>query len=1080
MFTLVSSPNGLPLNSELHKLPPLPDTPAQPSHQSKQSSYSGLSRSHAAGLGSGLPSSMRLQDLHEIAGSTSQEGQRKSSCKWEVEVDYPILSTRQGGSNPPVGRTPSRDYLRGLPSTINKPERSVVKPRNDDSPNTSSSPSPLAQCVISDPSPSAATSPVAALRPTSSPLKDLSKSPSAAQLTPLLVHACQTASIDANKDDDTHQMIRDATPDAGLTEVLSSSPQRPLPHDRSQPLPQQQPRLSASFILPTYIADASLIADCSLMAGSTSVISEDSFDLAVNRLRPQAVSPIKEKAADLYPCNTSPVNGSDTPSKASSRLRPPRFDNPLDRSTLLPATPARSAHLLAPTNALNNVQPPWAGDEMDMSSASVSSANTISPEKPTSSLPKSQSIRGFPTSISAHSLMTDPTSTTKRTFPSSSSGQSLASVGEELEYPVEAEMSTLLPVSPVKAAHLLSDGELIARETLDEGASFRLPLPPRATPFKASTMPYRSPMRSPAKKSPLKSVFPAHLRAEMVQDGDVTMDVKDLMARVGKPKRASGTEESFVDLLHDNFMPDGLDASMMGPDESMLPSTLRPRSLFAGDGSPLKHYTQLSPVRPLRERQSPNTIKRFPTSRSALPQPPHVDGGASESRSTTISRSKSLSRVAEIIDKVRSERAAAQASELDGPQSRALPKTEIRPRTYTTARTPAPVPASALPTTARPRTSTMPPPATSRRISLSTGALPLPSSASHQISLPAARSAQTHPTSHSSKSSAPAGTAASATSGNSTATARSAMTSSTSSISSSATRTELPLPREGTVARTRPSLAPSQARTELKSRLGSTSSTVSTSAAMSSLPATRTGVRTTFRPTSTAASTTSARAGTLPSARPPRPSVSTRPAGLPQPGTGPSARSAPTNSRSFGADASGAVNRVARPSTIASVAAPTKTSSKVSAGPASSIAAGRMRATTAATGATVKSRALSTPASSVASTRGAVPPPVPSSRLARPSLAPASTHTGLKKTSMPPPSSTAATQRTRVGSTLPRPPSSRLPAASATSGKASATPTTSGVVPTRTSATASAAASNLAALRTRLDALQARQARVAK
>ena len=33
-------------------------------------------------------------------------------------------------------------------------------------------------------------------------------------------------------------------------------------------------------------------------------------------------------------------------------------------------------------------------------------------------------------------------------------------------------------------------------------------------------------------------------------DADVTMDVKDLMARMTKPKRASGTEESFIDLLH--------------------------------------------------------------------------------------------------------------------------------------------------------------------------------------------------------------------------------------------------------------------------------------------------------------------------------------------------------------------------------------------------------------------------------------------------------------------------------------------------------------------------------------------------
>ncbi|WVQ94254.1 hypothetical protein IAU59_001333 [Kwoniella sp. CBS 9459] len=1095
MFT--SASNGLPLNSELHKLPPLPETPTSTLvHRPKPSSYGGLSRTGPAGLG--LPSSMRLQDLHELVdkdeeAETQEESttSRKSSCKWEVAVEYPVLSTRQGGANPPVGRTPSRDYLRGLPISTIKPERTIIPPRysagasSDDS---SCPSSPIFRPQATEAlMPSEVSSP--AVRPALSPPNGLSKSPSAAQLTPLLVHACNTSP--AVVTNDLPQVTIDTSPQKDSAEEPAPGPQRGQPQHESHRHPQ--PRLSASFNLPTYLADASLIADCSLMGGSTSGISDDSFDMAVNRLRPEAVS-AAAKTEDLGSSGCSSSNGSDTSTEACSTLRPPRTER-LDQSTLLPRSPAKSAHLLASTNAINNVQPPWSGDESSaISIASISSsAGTISPEKASSSFPKSQTMRGFPTSESAHSTIAtmDP-SKTKRTFPSSSSGQSLASVGEEPEYPAEAEMSTLLPVSPVKTAHLLTDAELITRETLAGEASFRLPLPTRATPFKTFTMSHRSPKKA---TSPLKSVLPLHMNTEMKDDGDVTMDVKDLMAKVGKPKRASGTEESFVDLLHDDFMPDGLDASMMGPDESMMPSNLRPRSLLAGDGSPVKRYTLASPTRPPRGHDSPPTTKRFPVSKISYPQSHHIARETSDSRSSTISRSKSLSRVAEIIERVKSDRAtAAQASESDGIEPKALPKTEMRPRTYTTARTPAlaPPPASALPTSARPRTSMMPPPAaTSRRTSLSTGALPMPTSASHQVELPVPRSIQARSAATASQHTTAATSATKRLSTVSRPTLG-ASTSSTTSSSSARTVKVLPPARESASARTRPSVAPSAtSRTEMKSRTGSTSSILSSSAVTSTLPNARSSTRTAFKPTSTTAgaSIDSNRAsGSAPTAttRLARPSVSARLAGLPQPGTGPSARSAPVASsataesrtklsRGFGTDASGTANRVARPSTTASSTL-IKGTSKLSAGPAPTSVARTATSTTA----TVKSRAQSTPAMTVASSR-AVVPPVPTSRLTRPSLAPS----GVKKTSMLPPSSTtsstATTQRARVGGTLPRPPTSRVSAT--TGGKASAPPT-GGYAPARTaapsSAPAPAAGTNLAALRTRLDALQARQARAAR
>ena len=91
----------------------------------------------------------------------------------------------------------------------------------------------------------------------------------------------------------------------------------------------------------------------------------------------------------------------------------------------------------------------------------------------------------------------------------------------------DLDVSTLLPSSPARTAHLLSDKHQLLRESLpssDSGdESFFLP-----------------PMPSTARKTPRKPNTKA----------DMTMDIGDLMAKMAKPKRPSGTEESFEDLLN--------------------------------------------------------------------------------------------------------------------------------------------------------------------------------------------------------------------------------------------------------------------------------------------------------------------------------------------------------------------------------------------------------------------------------------------------------------------------------------------------------------------------------------------------
>ncbi len=129
----------------------------------------------------------------------------------------------------------------------------------------------------------------------------------------------------------------------------------------------------------------------------------------------------------------------------------------------------------------------------------------------------------------------------KRTFPASS-GSSLASVGEELDHRPNFDISTLLPVSPDKIRHLLRDEEMITREILQEAPSFLLPAKPS---------PAKTARNTPSSSRTVKKAF--------ADVGDVTMGVKDLMAKMNKPKRASGTEESFADLLQGEKGLEGVD-----------------------------------------------------------------------------------------------------------------------------------------------------------------------------------------------------------------------------------------------------------------------------------------------------------------------------------------------------------------------------------------------------------------------------------------------------------------------------------------------------------------------------------------
>lgn len=438
----------------------------------------------------------------------------------------------------------------------------------------------------------------------------------------------------------------------------------------------------------------------------------------------------------------------------------------------------------------------------------------------------------------------------------------------------------------------------------------------------------------------------------------------------------------------------------------MMPPILRPR--------------QTSPSKISGQAQTKTTL---PTSRTSHKLSTLGDNQIHENKHVNLSRSKSLSKVAEIIQRVKADRLAVTSAL----RPSSPPKTISVARTYKTS-------SASIVTPAAPKVRAKIAPHTtgSRRISLSAGAV---SSSASQKSVDLPRPA--HIRSTCTYSTLPGTNPASST--------RRTTETHTSRIVTRDTQATL------TARVPRASIVPSS-RTEVKNRSGSVSSSISTSATVSCAPNSRPSVA--AHRTITRSHTTEGLSTAAP-IRVPRASIaaSSRPAGLPLPSTGPTARSETAStpasmatrarlSRAFGSDATSATNRLSQPaaSTLATTASKT---SKLSSNP--SVTSVRLSATSTDR---LKSRALSTPAS--AATRQSILPishalPTPRSAI--------DTTKKLSKV----PASTTGLPKPR-GSTLPRPSISRVPAGGL--GKNSAPP---------------GSGSNIAALRSRLDELQAKQ-----
>lgn len=440
----------------------------------------------------------------------------------------------------------------------------------------------------------------------------------------------------------------------------------------------------------------------------------------------------------------------------------------------------------------------------------------------------------------------------------------------------------------------------------------------------------------------------------------------------------------------------------------MMPPILRPR--------------QTSPSK-IADQAQASTKTTLPTSRTSHKLSTLGDNQIHENKHVNLSRSKSLSKVAEIIQRVKADRLAVRSAL----RPNSPPKTVSVARTYKISSTSIVTPAAP-----KVRAKVAPHTTGSRRISLSTGAV---CSSASQKSIDLPRPA--HIRSICTYSTLP-GT-------NPTSSTRRTTETHTARIVTRDTQATL-------IARVpRASIVPSS-RTKIKNRSGSVSSSISTSATISCAPNSRPNIA--AHRIITRSHTTEGLSTTAP-VHVPRVSIaaSARPAGLPLPGTGPTARSTTANtpasmatrarlSRAFGSDATSATNRLSQPATSTLATTASKTS-KLSSNP--SVTSARLSATSTDH---LKSRALSTPAS--AATRQSVLPishalPTPRSAI----------DTTKKLSKLP--ASTTGLPKPR-GSTLPRPSISRVPAGGL--GKNSAPP---------------GSGSNIAALRSRLDELQAKQ-----
>jgi len=242
-------------------------------------------------------------------------------------------------------------------------------------------------------------------------------------------------------------------------------------------------------------------------------------------------SPIKP------PASSSPTKTKRTfPASSSSTLLSRLGEEAaLDVSTLLPRSPTRFGHLMDDEHQLLRQSLPMSEGPSILFDTPPAPTVRNTPRGPAEMLDVSTVLPRSPTRM-AH-LMGDEHQFMRQSLPMSE-GDSVLFDSPPLptirktprRQAGDLDASTIMSRSPTRMDHLMGDEHQLMRQSLpmSEGDSilFASPPPPITT-----------------RKTPRKQPSPS-------KDADMTLDINQMMARMTKPKRPSGTEESFEDLLH--------------------------------------------------------------------------------------------------------------------------------------------------------------------------------------------------------------------------------------------------------------------------------------------------------------------------------------------------------------------------------------------------------------------------------------------------------------------------------------------------------------------------------------------------
>lgn len=561
--------NGLPSNEELQYLPSIPDTPAPSARQRNLSADIGVDRDLPTPSnrsvraekqrmgGTKLPDESlftspdtsgsrpppRSQTYSGLSRVTAGDATHNNSPRYPSQPAYPMLSSRQSGLGLNTARTPSGSSASGFEGVP----------------------------------PSARTGSSAGIR------------------SPDLLTDSPTTGLRAKTNRNQHSATnREDRPDMSCA--------------------------FGSIRLPKGSMDASMLQDTSFgMLGwrdSLGSVGDDSWELplAVERRELSSAKPASAATASAAPAEvprtvitqtTSPTRTTTTPRKQGSPAKRRGGFTPaqaLSESTLIPSPP-KNAQLLESVNSLNRIMPPWAAGGNASLSSSFLDQTQVFPTMPLTGAQELEKERNdkkekaelYPLTSSGSPMkastmggfLAPPVAARPKRAPSSSTRAPLSShiqlnPPSSDSHDATGDMSTLLPVSPLKHCHLLSDEHDLLNERLDmssmidlEGPSIFVPSsnhtasPTKSKPQSAHVSailpvtkiasPARRTGSTPAKAPAIGKRYSIRPAAGLQ---DQTLDLKDMMAAFRQPKLPTGVEESYMDLI--NASMDDMDGYVLG------------------------------------------------------------------------------------------------------------------------------------------------------------------------------------------------------------------------------------------------------------------------------------------------------------------------------------------------------------------------------------------------------------------------------------------------------------------------------------------------------------------------------------